>query len=665
MTAASVSDPISKENNVDSAELFTRAVTSLPEPAKSRLDGDAPLDWSALGDPGTGIDVAEAVRAHRRLPAAVETLAERLIRDVGIVPADVLAGVEREGAANAWIRRVAIEPDGESYRLRNELNGEVHAGVRPEAVAGYATLALDLAAVVHEASALWIEVGDRYGPARENGLGLLARCAIGMSARIGSLAEPGSKRRSTGSLANALDDAWNAQSLADRAELSTAIRLSTARGAAAPRQCHFAPMNGFRMHACDPAEVRWLRALAERARRGAPSRRGDSAAPGASWEAEILAAAEDETLATEIEGSAAPDGPDNGTGFERSPDPDSDELALDRELADLRRVANGLPATSQRNDPTIGHASFRASEQAASLDMTALEAQIRAETLGVFELGSDPDELALDEELAKILRAVKRLPGPVKRRLGESHGIGVAQALTRLDDVREGDAVESELRALANGGTVPRWLEDLAGGVLADAGARTGEGLRTGSLRLEPEDGADGGYPVTELETGTQGHLTLRGLLEQVHLGLAFAHTAWAGLATLRNAGKEGGWTLNESNGGTARLAGNERETLEAAMHVERTLDRAGNAYSGLQRPPNALEQASMAADALTTVGPTVRVAAGWPGAVAPPDPRNPVDVARVAEVAQALHGDVKTISNRVIAGQMAASRPREARPDA
>lgn len=650
---------------MDSAELFTRALTALPEPAKSRLDGDAPLDWAALEDPGTGIDVAEAVRAHRRLPAAVETLVERLIRDVGIVPADVLAGVEREGAANAWIRRVAIEPDGESYRLRNELNGEVHAGVRPEAVAGYATLALDLAAVVHQASELWVEVGDRYAPASENGLDLLARCAIRISARIGSLGEPGSKRRSAGSLANALDDAWNSQSLADRAELSTAIRLSTARGAAAPRQCHFAPMNGYRMHACDPAEVRWLRALAERARHGAPSRRGDNTAPETGWEEDILAATEDATLSIEIDGSAARTGPDTGTRFERSPDPDTDELALDRELADLRRVANGLPAAAERNVPTGGYDASGASEQAASLDMTALEAQIRAETVNALELGSDSGEPALDGELAKILRAAKRLPGPVRRRLGEVHGVGVTQALTRLDDVREGDAVETELRALANGGSAPRWLEDLAGGVLADAGARTGEGLRTGSLRLEPEDGADGGYLVTELETGIQGHLNLRGLLEQVHLGLAFAHSAWEGLATLRSAGKEGGWTLNEIAGGNTRLAGNERETLEAATHVERTLDRVGNAHSGLQRPPNALEQASMAADALTTVGPTVRVAAGWPGAVAPPDPRNPDDVARVAQVAQALHSDIKTISNRVIAGQMAASRTEEERLDA
>ena len=460
-----------------------------------------------------------------------------------------------------------------------------------------------------------------------------------------------------GTLARALDDAWNSQSLADREELSTSIRLSTARGGAAPRQCHFAPMNGYRMHACDLAELRWLRALAERARRGTPSYRGESAAPEANWEADILAAAEKETLAAEIDGLTARAGPETGTSFEKSPGSEPDEIVLDRELADLRRVANGLPAMPGRDAGT--------SEESASLDMTALEAQIRAETLGAFALESDSDELALDQEIARLRRDVKQLPGPVRRRLGEAHGVGVVQALTRLQDDREGDAMKSELHALADGGRAPQWLEELAGALLADAGARTEGGLRTGSLRLDPEDGAQGGYAVTELETGTHGHLTSHGLLEQLHLGLAFAHSAWAGLTTLRNAGKEGGWTLNEGNGGNARLAGNERETLEAAMHVERMLDRAGTLYAGLRRPPNALEQASMAADALTTVGPTVRVAAGWPGAAGPPDPRSPDDVARVAEVAQALQGDVRSISNRLIAGGMAVSRASDERLDA
>ena len=136
----------------------------------------------------------------------------------------------------------------------------------------------------------------------------------------------------------------------------------------------------------------------------------------------------------------------------------------------------------------------------------------------------------------------------------------------------------------------------------------------------------------------------------------AFAHGAWAGLAILQNAGKEGGWTLSENLGENARLAGNERDTLEAANQIGRALERIGDAYAHPRRPPSALEQASMAADALTTVGPTVRVAAGWPGAIGPPDPRNPEDVARVAEVAESLHGDIKSISNRLIAGRMAAS---------
>ena len=301
---------------MDTVELFTRAVTSLPEAARKRLDGDAPLDWTALEDPGVGIDLGEAVRAHRRLPETVETLVERLIRDVGIVPTDVVAGVEREGAANAWLRCVAVEPDGESYRIRNDLNGKTHTGIRPEAVAGYATLALDLAAVVHEASERWIEVGDRYGPAPGNGSTPLARCAIRMSARLRSLSEPGSRRSSTGSLAKALDDAWNSQILADRAELSTAVRLSTARGATAPRQRHFAPTNSYRMHACDLGEVRWLRALAERARLGAPADQGEDVSSGTDSEADVFEAMGNETVAMEIGGLAAHANLEMETSFE-------------------------------------------------------------------------------------------------------------------------------------------------------------------------------------------------------------------------------------------------------------------------------------------------------------------------------------------------------------
>ena len=117
---------------------FTRAVRALPKGVRERLNaGDAPLDWAALQDPGTGIELAAAARAHVRLPAAVEALVQSLVRDVGIAPDDLAAGAAQRGTAVAWVRRAAVEPEGESYRIRNAGGGDVHASVRPEAVAAY------------------------------------------------------------------------------------------------------------------------------------------------------------------------------------------------------------------------------------------------------------------------------------------------------------------------------------------------------------------------------------------------------------------------------------------------------------------------------------------------------------------------------------------------
>ena len=92
---------------------------------------------------------------------------------------------------------------------------------------------------------------------------------------------------------------------------------------------------------------------------------------------------------------------------------------------------------------------------------------------------------------------------------------------------------------------------------------------------------------------------------------------------------------------------------LEAARQIERVLDRT-RLETPPDGPPSALEQASMAARAIATVGPTVRAAAGWPGALRAPDPRDPDDVARIAAFAEDLHEAVKSISNRMIAGEMA-----------
>ena len=74
-------------------------------------------------------------------------------------------------------------------------------------------------------------------------------------------------QRTAASLARTLEYAWNTQGVEVRAALSS-IRLSTARGACAPRRSHYAPVIEYRLHACDAGEIRWLRALAERAGAG-------------------------------------------------------------------------------------------------------------------------------------------------------------------------------------------------------------------------------------------------------------------------------------------------------------------------------------------------------------------------------------------------------------
>ena len=253
------------------AEHFADAIASLPDAVRRRLDGAAPLDWPTLEDPGTARALDRAIGVDRRLPEPVEALVRRLVRDVGIVPEDLADGVERQGAAVAWRHRVSIEAEAGTYRLRDPRSGEIHGGIRASVVAGYAVLALQLARAVHEAGELWLHAGDRYRAAPPAALCPLARCAVRMSAQIRSA--PGSRRGrpTTAELAGILETAWNAQDLRLRAELARAVRPGAAPDACAPRESRFAPAAGYRLHACDPGEIRWLRALAERAGRGAPS----------------------------------------------------------------------------------------------------------------------------------------------------------------------------------------------------------------------------------------------------------------------------------------------------------------------------------------------------------------------------------------------------------
>ena len=573
-------------------ELFTRALAVLPGAVRERLDEDFPIDWPALEDASTGADLGEAVRLRRRLPEKVESLVHRLIRDVGIVPADLAAGVERQGVAGAWIHWVTIEADGESYQMRNDRSGDVHTGIRPEAVAGYAALATELATALHQAGQRWREAGEHHRATAKNERSQLAQCAVRMHERLQAQPHADPAQRTAASLARTLEDAWNTQSVEVRAALSS-IRLSTARGACAPRRSHYAPVTGYRLHACDAGEIRWLRALAERAGAGRT---------------------------------------DDGAGMSRS----GGEAA--------GNPAPGIATTARDTGVT---ASGHEPERSAA---------------GVLELGSAPDTLDPDSEVAELERAVKHVPGAVRRRMGEAHGAGVAEVLERIGNPRAVDALRSVVGPAASkpGARAPRWLERLAAALLMETGAQTREGARTSSVRLDPERQSDGAYRATDIETGATARLTLTGLVEQVRLSLAVAHDAWAGLTALRDAGKEGAWALNEAHTANSRLSASDREMLEAARDVGQALERVRQLRAAThgQQSPSALDQAAMAAEALREVGPSVRTAAGWPGAAPAPNARDPEDIARIAAVGASLHAEIRALANRLIAGWVAEARP-------
>ena len=561
------------------AEHFTRAVEVLPEAVRIRLDADAPLDWGALGDAGLGADLGKAASGHRRLPELVEALVHRLIRDVGIVPADVATAADRQGAAIAWVHWVTIEADGESYQILNDRSGEAHTGVRPEAVAGYAALALELAAAIQDACARWMEAGEQYREMPEDGRSILAQCAVRIHGQLRIQPETISGHPTAASLARTLEYAWNTQSAEVRAALA-GVRLSTARGARAPWRSYYAPASSHRLHACDVGEIRWLRALAERA--GAANRTGANGRLGANGR---------EAVAEELHGAVEP-------------------------VVEVTGVGDH----------------------------------------GALNLGSNPPSLIPEREVAELERAANHLQGAVRKRLGEAYGTGVGQALARFQNRQEVDDVRAEMESSNAGQGTPRWLEELAATVLLDTGAQTRDGFRTGSMRLEPGRDREGRYRGTEVETNAFGRLTPAGLVEQICMGLVFANDAWSGLTALQSAGKEGHWTLNEAEAGSRELAASERETLEAAQEIGHALDRIHRTYTDAhgERSPSALEQAAMAAEALRTVGPTIRTAAGWPGGAETPAARSPEDIARVAAFAEALHGQIRTIANRLIAGWIA-----------
>ncbi|MDE0382396.1 MAG: hypothetical protein OXI22_00800, partial [Defluviicoccus sp.] len=306
------------------AEAFAAALESLPQAVRARLDGGETLDWEALESARTYTALGAAVRDRDRLPEPVETLVQRLVRDVGIVPEDVVRGIERQSAASAWIDWVSVESDGETYRIRNERSGEVHLGIPAETVAGYAVLAMELASAVHRARERWLDSGNRYRAAPADTLCRLSRCSVRMSDALWSPPETGPGRPTTNDLARMLETAWNVQELPLRADLASAVPSKAGHVVRAPRKRRLAPMTGYRLHACDPEEILWLCALAERAGLGAP---GDDAeqppaegsepaigANGAAWDrppAAVAAAAEREptveTAAPPVGAAGVPD----------------------------------------------------------------------------------------------------------------------------------------------------------------------------------------------------------------------------------------------------------------------------------------------------------------------------------------------------------------------
>ncbi len=538
-------------------QFFTRAAALLPDAVRERLDGDSPLDWAAYESAETESDIGAAAQTGRRLAPAVEALAHRLIADIGIVPADLAAGIERQGAASAWIPWVTLESDGETCLIRNDRSGEVYMCVRPEAVAGYAALAMDLATTLHYAVEQWRRAADRHRATPDDRQSDLARCAVHMGERLQTLIDGAT----AGEYARTLERAWNGQDGETREALA-GVRLATAPGVRAPRANHYTPAASHRLHACDADEIRWLRALAEHAAGGA----------------------------------------------RREPPP---------------------PAPPER-------------------------APAKEEAAVTLALGSDPATLTPPAEIAELQRAVNHLPGAVRRRMGETWGPAVGEELARFENPAEVEALSTRLAAGEAG--APRWLEALAESLLADSGAATRDGLRTAGMSLERAPAPESGYRATETDSGKIGTLTPIGLIEQLRLSIAFAHDAWVGFSALQSAGKEGDWALGEVESGNGELAAGERETLEAAQEIGQALGRIGRARTGEHgdREPGALEQAAMAAEALVSIGPTLRAAAGWPGGAPPPNGRDPSDVARMVSVAEALHGEIRSIANRLIAGWIA-----------
>ena len=403
-----------------------------------------------------------------------------------------------------------------------------------------------------------------------------------------SRAETDARRGTLARLADTLERTWNDQSLEARSALS-AVRLSTAGGAHAPAENHYAPMSGHRLRAYSLGEMRWLRALAGRAVATAPR--------------------------------------------------------VERKEAPVLRIVGSEIAESREG----------AARDPALTSLEVLEARIRAdiEQTGTIGLGTDAGSLTLDEELGELTRTARGLSGAVKRHLGNSYGIDLAQTLARLADSDLTEAVHAEIAESARRKTLPAWLKTLAAALLTDAGAQTTDGTRTAAMRLEANERPEGGYTAVEPENRD---------CRASHVAGTGRNRPGSGCRSPRMSGPASGCS-GTSDGkapgrsprrktGSRKLEAGERETLDAARRIDRILKGAQRAYSRAHgQAPSTMEQASLLVGVLAEIGPEIRAAAGWTDAAGTPNPRDPKDTSRIVEAAKALEKEVRAISNSFIAG--------------
>ena len=654
---------------------FAGVLATLPPAVKERLGAGAEVDWDSLPDRAEALGNDVAARPPARLPPSLESLVRRLVADVGISPADVASGVEGSGVAAAWTRDVKVEPDGERYRLRMNGSEELLAGVRPAALLGYAVLGLELAAAVHQACEAWGRAGVPVRTMPDDDRDVLAQCVQQMRRRLRADPGTGPGPVPTLRLARCVEDGWNALALQVRETLA-ARQFDRPGVAHAPRANYYEAETGYRLHAYDIEEARWLQALAEHAQRRAPARTGagpaDALPTRASAAAKRIAAGPGlppvRTQTDAAAGRAQPDRPaDAGDGAAaagaragRARDDagpaaaPSARPAADNEAAGRSDSERASAAADPVPTPPSG-AGIRPGATPARPAVAPVSGETNPGASLFF--GTPMKVRSPAAEIDLLVQAAQRVPAAVTRRIAEVYGDGTAGMLNRLQDPDSIRDLRDALGAEGPADALPGWLDDLAAKLLLDTGAQTRDGLRTGPARLDPHP-RGGGCRVTDTENSAWGVFAPIDMVEQVRLGLGFASDTWSAVTLLGDAGKEADWTLHDDTVKRAQLTNAERTRLQAAQRIEQELQRVRRVHAdGSSLPPSALEEAALTANALQSLRPSERADAGWPADVGVPNPRRPGDVARGMAAAETLHREVRAIANRLIAAWLAGGR--------